>query len=308
MNNLGDKSNFFKNPIGVIGIFLVLTEAIASMVIVKSSLKDIQNTILVLFIVLFPCLVLFVFYLLVTKHHEKLYSPSDYKDEKNFVNTYNNVTQKEEMKKIDDNSGELNEENDKSITIIKDALSEIVELQKKIIPTLEKSVLSDDDKANFVSSMDDLLLEMEPENTLFKVKISPMYKASEFVGEMIKLGYDASVYRFGMGDKKVDSTMEHEAIWLGSEVPVDMTVNVLRAAKRYYPHLKYIYLDEARKAPEYVKYQIFIGGASKTARERKLRCLSNNDFNRLYEMHTKEELHNFVRGFDPYYDLRIEEE
>ena len=87
MNNLGDKSNFFKNPIGVIGIFLVLTEAIASMVIVKSSLKDIQNTILVLFIVLFPCLVLFVFYLLVTKHHEKLYSPSDYKDEKNFVNT-----------------------------------------------------------------------------------------------------------------------------------------------------------------------------------------------------------------------------
>jgi len=93
LNNLGDKGNFFKNPIGVIGIFLVLTEAIASMVIVKSSLDSVQNTILVLFIVLFPCLVLFVFYLLVTRHHEKLYSPSDYKDEKNFVNTYLSINQ-----------------------------------------------------------------------------------------------------------------------------------------------------------------------------------------------------------------------
>lgn len=61
MNNIGDKGNFFKNPIGVIGIFLVLTEAIASTVIVKSNLNDFQNTILVIFVVLFPCLVLGVF-------------------------------------------------------------------------------------------------------------------------------------------------------------------------------------------------------------------------------------------------------
>ena len=74
MNNLEDKSNFFKNPIGVIGVFLVLVEAIASIVIVQSTLEKSQNTILVWFIVLFPCLVLGVFYLLVTKHHEKLYS------------------------------------------------------------------------------------------------------------------------------------------------------------------------------------------------------------------------------------------
>ena len=93
MNKIGDKNNFLKNPIGVIGIFLVLTEAIASTVIVKSNLNDMQNTILVIFVVAFPCLVLVVLYILVTRHHEKLYSPSDYKDEKNFVNTYNNATQ-----------------------------------------------------------------------------------------------------------------------------------------------------------------------------------------------------------------------
>lgn len=44
---------------------MVLTEAIASTVIVKSNLNDMQNTILVIFVVAFPCLVLVVFYILV---------------------------------------------------------------------------------------------------------------------------------------------------------------------------------------------------------------------------------------------------
>ena len=302
MNNLGDKNNFFKNPIGVIGIFLVLTEAIASMVIVKSSLNDMQNTILVLFIVLFPCLVLFAFYLLVTRHHEKLYSPSDYKDEKNFVNTYNNATQKDEIKQIDD-SEEINEETDKNFTIIKDALSEIMELQKKIIPTVEKSILSDDEKIDLVSSMDEFLSEMELEDISFMVKSSPMYKSTRLVEELMQQGSRASIYRVGMENKKVVSNAEHEAIWLGSEVPVDMAVNVLKIAKKYYPHLKYIHLNDASEAPEYVKYQIYIGGSSNTAREKGLRILNSNDFNKLYELHTKDELHEFVKRFDPYYDL-----
>lgn len=302
LNNFGDKNNFFKNPIGVIGIFLVLTEAIASMVIVKSGLNDMQNTILVLFIVLFPCLVLFAFYLLVTRHHEKLYSPSDYKDENNFVNTYNNATQKDEIKRIEENEG-LNEEIDKNFTIVKDALFEIMGLQKKLIPSVESSILSDDEKSDFVSNMDEFLSEMESENISFLVMSSPMYKSTKLVAELRQQGYSATIYRFGMEDKKVVPNVEHEAIWLGSEVPVDMVVNVLKIAKKYYPHLKYIQLNDAREAPKNVKYQIYIGGSSNTARERRLRILNSNDFNNLYELQTKDELHEFVKRFDPYYDL-----
>lgn len=202
MNNLGDNSNLFKNPIGVIGIFLVLTEAIASMVIVKSSLNDLQNTILVLFIVLFPCLVLFVFYLLVTRHHEKLYSPSDYKDEKNFVNTYNNATQKNEIKRIDVDSEELNEETDKNFIIVKDALSEIMELQKKIIPIVGKNILSDDEKKDFVTNMDEYLLGMEKDDKSFEVYITPMYKNTKLVKELMQQGYSASIYKYILSDSQ----------------------------------------------------------------------------------------------------------
>lgn len=93
-------TNFLRNPIGIIGFFLVLVEAIASLVVVNSSLSETQNTILVCFLVVFPCLVLLVFFILVTAHHEKLYSPLDYRNDDNFLLTkykYNSMTQK--MKK-----------------------------------------------------------------------------------------------------------------------------------------------------------------------------------------------------------------
>jgi len=178
-----------------------------------------------------------------------------------------------------------------------------MELQKKIIPTVEKSILSDDEKIDFVSNMDDFLLGMGPESSSLRVLISSMYKSTKLVDELIQQGYSASIYEFRLETKKVLSNLEHEAIWLGSEVPVHMAINVLRTAKRYYPHLKYIHLTDASDgAPEDVKYQIYIGGSSKTAKEKKLRILSNNDFNNLYEAHTKEELHNLVKKFDPCFD------
>ncbi len=303
MNNIGDKGNFFKNPIGVIGIFLVLTEAIASTVIVKSNLNDFQNTILVIFVVLFPCLVLWAFYLLVTKHHKKLYSPSDYKDEQNFVNTYNSNTQKNESVIIDKEATTQKEDNDKSIAMLKDALTDIVQLQKKIIPTVEDSIISVNDKENYISNMDDFLMGIfeDEEEKILRVKISPMYKCSKLLEELIQQNYIAAIYRFG-NDKKFVSNIEHEAIWLGCEVPLDMAVNVIRMAKRYYPHLKYIELsDDKEFAPEYVKYQIYIGGATSTAKERKLRALSESDFERMYSFNGVKEFHDYIKQFDPRY-------
>ena len=307
MNNIGDKGKFFKNPIGVIGIFLVLTEAIASTVIVKSNLNDFQNTILVIFVVLFPCLVLGAFYLLVTKHHKKLYSPSDYKDEQNFVKTYNNNTQKNESVIVDTETMTQKEENDESIAIIKKALIDIAQLQKKIIPTVEDSIISENDKENYISNLDDFLMGTfeDEEERILKVEISPMYNCSKLLEELLKQNYIASIYRVG-SDKKFVSNIEHEAIWLGCEVPLDMAVNVIRMAKRYYHHLKYLQLsDDKEVAPEYVKYQIYIGGATSTAKERKLRVLSESDFEKIYLFNNIKEFHDYIKRFDPRYEFVV---
>ena len=77
-----------RNPLGVIGLFLVLVYGLASLVLGlgSSSFESRERLPLILFLVLFPCVVLFAFYRLVSKHHKKLYAPSDFRDERHFVN------------------------------------------------------------------------------------------------------------------------------------------------------------------------------------------------------------------------------
>lgn len=76
-----------RNPLGVIALFIVLVYAISGWVFTQSapSLNDTQKTILILFIVIFPCVILLVFYRLVANHHTKLYAPIDYRDDQAFL-------------------------------------------------------------------------------------------------------------------------------------------------------------------------------------------------------------------------------
>lgn len=294
---MGDKASFIKNPIGIIGIFLVLTEAIASLVIVNSNLNDLQNTILVLFIVIFPCLVLAAFYLLVTKYHENLYSPSDYRDEQNFVKTYDKATQRAELVPFqrDDREEPLI---DADMAVMKDALANIVEMQKKIVTSIEDLGLSENEKDQYVSKMEDYLFEIENPEMENIVEISPMYKSAELLRKISRQGYLTNIYRSPSSDKMVVPNAEHQAIWLGSEIPIEMAVDVIKVAKEFYPHLRYIELNDCEDgAPEFVKYQIFIGGATSTAKDRKLKPLNDNDFDKLCGMKDRKEMHAFVKTF-----------
>lgn len=76
-----------KNPLGVVGLFLCLVYGVACVVFLVSGKELVcgERWVLVWFVALFPCVILLVFYILVTRHHNKLYAPSDYKDEQNFM-------------------------------------------------------------------------------------------------------------------------------------------------------------------------------------------------------------------------------
>lgn len=75
-----------KNPLGLLALFIVLIYGIAALFL--SFAKDLsvaERLPLVWFLVLFPILVLSAFLWLVSRHGNKLYSPSDFKDEENYV-------------------------------------------------------------------------------------------------------------------------------------------------------------------------------------------------------------------------------
>ncbi|MBM7408765.1 hypothetical protein [Methanococcus maripaludis] len=80
-----------KNPLGIIGLFITLVYGIAGLTTIFSNLDYYQRFLLIIFIVVFPFVLLYVFYILVTKHHDKLYAPSDFQNEEHFVNLVNKV-------------------------------------------------------------------------------------------------------------------------------------------------------------------------------------------------------------------------
>jgi len=294
--------NYFKNPIGIIGWFLVLVEAIAALVVIQSSLNDTLNTILVLFIVLFPCLVLWIFYCLVTKHHEKLYSPSDYKNEDNFVKSYNNSTQNMELlerKKFETLPTPIRTRegmSEEDINFIKETLNSIVAMQKTFssqadgVSLVEETQKSIDEKWNtYITNI--------TKKRKYNIDIIPTRDYPLLLALLREQGYDANIYEdpsFSMRGYRFE---EHEAIWLGCKVPLKMALEVIKTAKKVFPHLKYIKLSKSGYAPEFVEYQIFIGGATNTAVEDRLRKWNQQDFEKLYTLKNKEELHSYIEQF-----------
>lgn len=81
-----------KSPLGIIVLFIVLVYGFASLVTAfAGSFTATERLPLIYFLVLFPVLVLMVFSWLVSCHSSKLYSPSDYKNEENYIRMQLNV-------------------------------------------------------------------------------------------------------------------------------------------------------------------------------------------------------------------------
>lgn len=89
MSNLSTFSenakHFAKNPIGVIALFIVLIYGFASLTIIFGTKIPADGLMpLIWFLFFFPFCVLLLFGWLVSEHHEKLYSPADFRSDDGF--------------------------------------------------------------------------------------------------------------------------------------------------------------------------------------------------------------------------------
>lgn len=76
-----------KNPLGIIALFIVLVYAMATLTIAlpTNQLSASDKTLMVVFLILFPIIVLAAFVYLVAAHTRSLYAPSDFADQKDWV-------------------------------------------------------------------------------------------------------------------------------------------------------------------------------------------------------------------------------
>ena len=87
LRNFGEiAKGLARNPLGIIALFIVLVYGFASLVTAfAGSFTAAERLHLIYFLILFPVLVLIVFAWLVSKHSAKLFAPSDFRDEENYL-------------------------------------------------------------------------------------------------------------------------------------------------------------------------------------------------------------------------------
>ncbi|CAE6727237.1 hypothetical protein R69658_01641 [Paraburkholderia aspalathi] len=82
----GAAKGLARNPLGIIALFILLVYGLAALTLgINQSLAIAAQMTLVWFLVVFPFGVLGMFGWLVSKHHEKLYAPADYKSDEGFL-------------------------------------------------------------------------------------------------------------------------------------------------------------------------------------------------------------------------------
>jgi len=87
VKNFGDTAkSLARNPLGIIALFIVLVYGFASLVTAFAGTFTASEKLpLIYFLIVFPVLVLGVFAWLVSRHSGKLFAPSDFKNEDNYV-------------------------------------------------------------------------------------------------------------------------------------------------------------------------------------------------------------------------------
>lgn len=98
-NFMSGALGFTKNPLGIIGLFVVLIYGLAVVVAGFSpELTNLQRWVMIALVASFPPCVLWTFYRLVTKHHAKLYAPADWRNEENFLRAMSTTERRQELR------------------------------------------------------------------------------------------------------------------------------------------------------------------------------------------------------------------
>lgn len=103
-----DSIRHIKNPLTLISIFAGVAEVSGAAIL---PLLDTESQkIFIYFPMLFPTLTVSLFFLTLNFNHKTLYAPSDYKDEKNFVNPFGPATSEELVQKLNEETTEVQQD------------------------------------------------------------------------------------------------------------------------------------------------------------------------------------------------------
>lgn len=245
-----------RNPLTIIGIFAGIAEVSGASIV--THLVSEQQAVFVWFLMLFPVVLVLLFFLTLWFKPAALYAPSDFDDEGNFMM--------------------IHEKYDR--------------IKQKTVQVVEQKQVRSEEDFNLLGSEDF-------EKKSYTIAMSQFSRAGDFVRKLKEKGYTAGVYRAPGNTSETTSEEDHEAIWLGKNVPGPMAIDIIKDAINFYPHLKYIHISSDNKygPPEYIHNQIYIGGSSQSAKEYMIKEFQKDEILSLKPDTEIKELHAFIRKY-----------
>jgi len=133
------------------------------------------------------------------------------------------------------------------------------------------------------------------------INVSNLEGADNVIGVLRKLGFNTEIYgsiiptEIELGyNKKEDRT----AIWIGSRVPPRVAILAIKSIIDIWSHLKYIHIsgDSDSSPPDYIHDQIYLGGATATAKKYKLKSWTPEQIKAIpYDLNI-EDFHKLIRS------------
>jgi hypothetical protein len=199
------------------------------------------------------------------------------------------------------------------VRAIGDAVRQVLSIQQQTlgyIATRAAAVIDSPSSSALVKLNQDASesLDVEVEELLrrrdlsrYPVQAASLEGAEGLVAELKSLGLAASVWK-SLGPDEDLISADHEAIWVGRSVPPVIVSTAITIARRHWPFLRYVFVsgDRGDEPPPDIHFQLFLGGATKTAKQTfGLRGWQDAEIALLSAIKTIAELHQAIRTHYP---------
>lgn len=281
-----EKIGTIKNPLTIIAIFAGIAEVSGTLVL---PFIDTENQLIfIYFLIVFPSILIILFFITLNFNNKALYAPSDFKNEEHYIQIFKydeskqarvqvSVTREQMVEILNENIMDFKKSNDIKLLKLERDITKLKAIKNEALEIFEDDGLDEDDYMG--------------DNT---VSILNLPNAESLISIFSAKGYPTELNEplnsYHEGDLKY-----HKAIWLGREVSFEKAKEVIVTAKEFYPHLEYIKVsDKDAQIPEFVHYQIFIGGSTIVAQEEGAKSLTTDDWKKIKSSKSLEEIYRII--------------
>jgi hypothetical protein len=131
-----------------------------------------------------------------------------------------------------------------------------------------------------------------------RVEVADIERSDALIAALKAKGYATAL---GIKNMRVVDPENNRVLWIGKNVPLPMLRDVVTETLRIYPLMNFAHVvgDRGEVPPEYVNYQVYVGGSIEAALPMKLKLITPEELLKELNSATSiEEVHRFLHEWN----------